>query len=51
MRLRSWVKYTLVVLATITVINIINFNDKKVNEFVNKCEKAGYSTEYCIAHS
>lgn len=50
--LKKWVKITLnslfITILMISCISILNKTDK---EFMEKCESAGYSQSYCLAHN
>lgn len=47
-KLRSWVKYFLLILVLFALLKVNNFLE---NDFVKNCEELGYSNNYCIEHS
>ena len=49
-KLKPWLKSTLMIMViSIVSIGIITINNAATNEFMNNCESAGYSHNYCIS--
>jgi hypothetical protein len=47
LKLKSWVKWLIVGLVLLGIVELFLIID---NKFVDNCTKAGYTKEYCIAH-
>lgn len=49
-KLKSWVKYLLIIIATIAIVKICDKLIEMDQEFVNNCVAQGYSKYHCESH-
>lgn len=50
--LKKWVKVTLSGVVSLVLLTMfIQLSGTLEKDFVSNCEKMGYSTNYCVAHS
>jgi hypothetical protein len=50
LKLKSWVKWLIISLALLGIIELLNLYNKEEEKFVDKCINAGYTREYCLTH-